>query len=98
MDEKGVLIGITGRSKRIFSRQMCERKEVRASLQDSSHEWITVLACIRANGDALPPGLIYKAVQGNVRSTWVEDIEAGKHQVFVNLSPSGFTNNDIGLA
>ena len=56
------------------------------------------MACIRANGDALPPGLIYKAAQGNVRSTWVEDIKAGKHEIFVTSSPSGWTNNDIGLA
>ncbi|KAF1937971.1 hypothetical protein EJ02DRAFT_475240 [Clathrospora elynae] len=32
MDEKGFLVGITGRSKRIFSKQMWEKKEVRASL------------------------------------------------------------------
>jgi hypothetical protein len=32
MDEKGFLIGIVGRSKRIFSRRMWEKKEVRASL------------------------------------------------------------------
>jgi hypothetical protein len=34
MDEKGFLIRIVGRSKRIFSRRMWEKKEVRASLQD----------------------------------------------------------------
>ena len=32
MDEKGFLISITSRSKRVFSRQMWERKEVKASL------------------------------------------------------------------
>jgi hypothetical protein len=28
----------------------------------------------------------------------VEDIEVGQHDVFVSSSPSGWTNNDIGLA
>jgi hypothetical protein len=28
----------------------------------------------------------------------VDSIEAGKHDVFVTSSPSGWTNNDIGLA
>ncbi|KAF2001586.1 hypothetical protein P154DRAFT_553572 [Amniculicola lignicola CBS 123094] len=51
MDKKGFLISITGRSKRIFSKQI----------------------------KALPLGLIYQAAQGNVQSTWVEAIEAGKH-------------------
>ena len=32
MDEKGFLIGLIGRSRRIFSRRQCEKKKVRASL------------------------------------------------------------------
>lgn len=32
MDEKSFIIGVTGRSKRVFSRQMWERKKVRESL------------------------------------------------------------------
>ncbi|RYN88163.1 hypothetical protein AA0119_g12098 [Alternaria tenuissima] len=39
MDEKGFMIGITGRSKRVFSRRMWEKKEVRATLQDAS-PWV----------------------------------------------------------
>jgi hypothetical protein len=38
MDEKGFLIGIIGRSKRIFSKAMWDRKEVREVLQDGSRE------------------------------------------------------------
>jgi Tc5 transposase-like DNA-binding protein len=38
MDEKGFLLGITSRTKRIFSRSMYERKEVRQSIQDGSRE------------------------------------------------------------
>jgi hypothetical protein len=98
MDEKGFMIGITGRSKRIFSKQVWEQKEVRASLQDGSREWITILACVGADGEPLPPSLIYQATSGSIQSSWVKDIQAGEHQVFVTSSPSGWTNNDIGLA
>ena len=98
MDEKGFLIGIIGRSKRIFSRRMWEKKEVTASLQDGSRAWITVLACICADGSALPPGLIYEAANKGIQSTWVEEIKAGEHKVFITSSSSGWTNNDIGLA
>jgi hypothetical protein len=93
MDEKGFLIGITGRSKRVFSRQMWEKKEVRAALQDGSREWITLLACVCADGSALPPSLIYQAAGKAVQSSWVEDVEAGSHSVHVTSSPSGWTNN-----
>ncbi|KAK1912874.1 hypothetical protein P3342_004810 [Pyrenophora teres f. teres] len=41
MDEKGFLIGLIGRSKRIFSRRQWEKKKVRASLQDGSREFLT---------------------------------------------------------
>jgi hypothetical protein len=74
---------------------MWEKKEVRAALQDDSREWITLLACVCADGSALPPSLIYQSI--NIQSSWVEDIKAGKHGVHVSSSPSGWTNNDIGL-
>ena len=98
MSKKGFLISITSRSKRIFSRYIWQRKEVRATIQDSSREWITLLACICADGSALPPGLIYQSANKTVRSSWVDGIEAGEHSVFITSSPSGWTNNDIGLA
>jgi AraC-like DNA-binding protein len=61
MDEKGFMIGVTGRSKRVFSKRQWERKEVRNTLQDGSREWITLLAAVCADGEALPPGLIYQS-------------------------------------
>jgi hypothetical protein len=69
MDEKGFLIGITGRSKRIFSRKMWEMKEVRAAVQDGSREWITVLACVCADESHLPPSLIYQSAADAIQSS-----------------------------
>jgi hypothetical protein len=98
MDEKGFMIGATGRSKRVFSREMWEREDFQESLQHSPSEWVTLLACICADGSALPPSLIYQAVTGALRPTWVQDIEAGNHQILVTSSPSGWANNDVGFA
>ena len=98
MDEKGFLTGVIGRSKRVFSRQMWERKEVRAALQDGSREWITLLACVCADGSALPPSLIYQSTNKDIQSSWVQDIKARTHSVHVSSSPSGWTNNDLSLA
>ena len=97
-DEKGFLIGIIGRSKRVFSRRIWEKKEVRAALQDGSREWITLMACVRADGSALPPSLIYQSTNKAIQSSWVGDVKARKHSVHIRSSPSGWTNNDIGLA
>jgi hypothetical protein len=87
--EKGFMIGVTGRSKRIFSRRLWERKNIREALQDGSREWITVLAAICADGEKLPPGLIYAAASGTLQSTWVADVKAKKHDVFITSTPSG---------
>lgn len=98
MDEKGFMIGVVGRSKRIFSKRRWEKKEVRASLQDGNREWITLLACVCADGSALPPGLIYQAAGKAVQSSWVQSIDPRKHSVHFTTSPSGWTNDDVGLA
>jgi hypothetical protein len=98
MDEKGFIMGKLNCSERVFSRQMWEAKEVTATLQDGSREWITLLAAIRADGEMLPPGLIYASASSTLRNTWVADIEARKHDVFFSSSPSGWSNNDVELA
>jgi hypothetical protein len=38
MDEKGFIVRNIGRSKRVFSKELYKRKEVRDSLQDSLRE------------------------------------------------------------
>ena len=98
MDEKGFAIGVLGRSKRIFSRRQYKKKEVRQARQDGSREWVSLLAAICADGTALPPGIIFASRNSTIQSHWVADIKAGKHAIHVASSPSGWTNNDIGLA
>ncbi|KAH5101982.1 hypothetical protein HBH71_224410 [Parastagonospora nodorum] len=98
MDEKGFLIGIVGTSKRVFSKRQWDKKEVRASLQDRSREFLTLLACICADRSSLLPSLIYASTQGAIRSNWVEGITAGDHDVFITSSQSGWSNNDVSLA
>jgi hypothetical protein len=98
IDEKGFMIGVLGRLKRVFSKSSWVKKGVRAPIQYGNREWITVLASVCADGSALPPGIIYQAKNGAIRDTWVADITAGEHSVHVSSSPSGWTNNDIGLS
>jgi hypothetical protein len=59
MDEKGFLIGVLSKAKRIFSRSQYERGGLKQQLQDGNREWITTIACICADGTSLSPGLIY---------------------------------------
>jgi hypothetical protein len=98
MDEKGFMIGVTGRSKRIFSRATWEKKKKIESIQDGYRKWITVLACVGADGTALPPGLIYQGENSNIQSSWIQDIKRKQYKVIVGSFLSGWSNNEIGLA
>lgn len=98
MDEKGFQLGRVGRTNRIFDKRLWDQKEVRQALENGSSEWTTVVACICLDGKALSPTLISQGANGAVQSSWVGAIQAGEHSVFVTSSPSGWSNNDIGLA
>jgi hypothetical protein len=98
MDEKGFMLGVVGRSKRIFSRTSYEERKRRSTIQDGFREWITLLACICADGSYLEPALIYQSTSGAIQDSWLQALDYETHQVQNSSSPSGWTNNDIGLA
>jgi hypothetical protein len=56
-----------------------------------------LLPAFCSDGSSLPPTLIYEGKAG-LQSSWVEDVEAGIHKVFIANLTSGWTNNGIGLA
>jgi hypothetical protein len=73
MDEKGFLIGKTSRSKRVFSKQLRQQKKVTAALQDGNRDWITIMACICADGSWIDPAVIFEA-KGGLRDAWLRDV------------------------
>jgi hypothetical protein len=98
MDEKGFMIGVVGRTKRVFSKQLWESKRMTSALQDGSRDWVTVVATICADGTTLPPGIIYTSANCTLQQSWVADVKVAKHQAFFTSSASGWTNNELGLA
>jgi hypothetical protein len=46
----------------------------------------------------LPPTVIFPGSANSLQSTWVDDVKAGKHDVFLTSTASGWSNNDLGLA
>ena len=74
MNEKGLLMGNTSRTHRVFNRAMWDRGGLRAAIQDRSREWITILATICADGTALDPSLIYASEARTIQSSWVKDV------------------------
>ena len=59
MDEKGFMIGVIGRSVRIFDEQLYGLKQYKQSSHDGNRKWVTLLAAIRGDGSALTPEVIF---------------------------------------
>ena len=68
MDEKGFTTGVIGGSKRVFSKRKFNKGEVKAPLQDRNRDWVTVMACVCADGGTLPPEVIYPAAGKAIKS------------------------------
>jgi hypothetical protein len=98
MDEKGFMLGVLTRQKRVFSKRLYNEGKIKAHIQGGNREWITLLACICADGSALDPAIIYQSASGSLQDSWLQAFDPDDHWAFFTSSPSGWTNNDIGLA
>ena len=98
MDEKGFLIGILSKCKRIFSKESYIAEGTKQRLQDGNREWITTIACICADGTSLCPGLVHQSAANKLQDTWLQDFQYETHSCFFTSSASGWTNDEIGLA
>ena len=58
----------------------------------------TLLACVCADGSYLDPSLIYQSKSGSIQDSWLQGFDPDIHQARVSSSPSGWMNNEIGLA
>jgi hypothetical protein len=98
MDEKGFLLGVVTRSKRVFSKRLYEEGKLRSMIQEGNREWITLLACICAHGSHLEPALIYESASGSIQDSWLQAFNPDDRRACFAASPTGWTNNNIGLA
>ena len=64
-DEKGFLIGIASELIRIITKKIYDSKKIKGAAQDSSQEFISLLAIIYANGTKILLALIYKGTSGD---------------------------------
>ena len=96
IDEKGFLIGVLQKMRRIFTKAWYEQGKLKGGAHDGNRTWISLVACICADGTSLPPALIYPASSGDIQDTWLDDYQPGDDCYFTS-SPSGWTNNELAL-
>ena len=96
MDEKGFLIGMVQKTKRIFIKAWLEQGKLQGAAQDGNRTWITLVAYICADGTSLPPSLIYPATSGNIQDVWLDDFKPDDSCYFAS-TPSDWTNDEMAL-
>ena len=72
---KGFLIRIKSKIRRIISQDTYEQGRCRYSVQDRSYEFITPITCVSALGKKLLATLLYKGKSRDLQDTWVGDLQ-----------------------
>jgi hypothetical protein len=98
IDEKGFIIGVIRKTKRVFNKALYKERQYKQPSHDGNREWVTVIGAICADGSHLPPAVIYPAASEKVQANWVHDINPDTHNLRFSVSPSGWTNDDLGVA
>jgi DDE superfamily endonuclease len=96
MDEKGFMIGVLQASKRYFNRDEAKTSRLKGAGQDGNREFITIIASICQDGQALPPAIIYAAAPNNHQDSWYEELDTAEPIAHFITSSNGWTNDDIG--
>jgi hypothetical protein len=94
MDEKGFMIGVTTKQRRIFTKEAFEKGEVLANNQDGNRQWITIVATVCADRTWIPLGVIFA---GNIRDTWLQDKVIDTLQAHISSTTNGWTDDQMGL-
>jgi hypothetical protein len=66
-----------------YDQKIYNSGRITAVKQDSSKEFINLLASIYIDSIALPPTLIYKEASGDLQDTWLEDINEKDHLYYL---------------
>jgi hypothetical protein len=84
MDEKGFMIGVIQKTRRIFLNPWQEQRKLQSTAQDGNRTWITLLTCICVDNTLLLPALIYPITSGNIQDSWLDDYDPADDNYFTS--------------
>lgn len=94
MDEKGVMIGQVQHTRTLVSNLRRRAKKQTFIVQPGTRELVTIIECVSALGELLPPLIIFKAKQHQEK--WAQ-LEGNRVDWNYALSNKGWTDNELGL-
>jgi hypothetical protein len=85
-DDEGFLIGQSAVTKGIITREAYKQARIQCSQQDSNREFISLLACISADGTNPSPALIYQGASNDLQNTWFDDLNEQSKAYFTSTA------------
>jgi hypothetical protein len=78
-----------------MSKEALKASRITKAATDGSREFISLLACISADGTALPLALIYQGKSYDLQSSWLDEL--GDERVYFAASENRWSCNSLGL-
>ena len=69
---------------------------IKFATQDGSREFLSLLACICADGTYLPPSLIFRSDSGSLQDTWLEDWNP-EETAYFTATTNGWSCSQLGF-
>ena len=89
-------MGLLRKMKRIMTTEALLSGRIKFATQDGSREFLSLLACICADGTYLPPSLIYKSESGSLQDTWLEDWNL-EETAYFSATTNGWSCSELGF-
>ena len=96
MDEKGFLLGVLQKTRRIYKLSELRKGRLKGVGQDGSRSWITLMASCCMDGTSLPRAVVYQALSDNLQDTWLDGFDLKEHCCFFTSSKTGWTIENLG--
>jgi len=90
------MMGISHSTKRVMSKEAYTSGRNRQASQDGSREFITLLACICADGTYIPLALIYTGNGYDLLNTWMNDLQ-DKDIAHFSSFENGWSSHEFGI-
>jgi hypothetical protein len=96
-DEKGFLIDILRKCKRIVALTQLLMKQLMGANQNGSREFITFITIICADGSRILSALIYKNESGAIQDIWLDNFDERKEITQFTSTQKGWSNENAEL-
>jgi len=81
---------------RIITLEALRSRRITHTMTDGNREFVTLMACICADGTSILVSLIYKGESHDLQNSWVDQIEE-TDEVYFAASANGWTYKSLGL-